>query len=511
VGLLLLASCGGDSGGESAASPGGEPQQGGTLRLLDGTEYPTLDPVKSTSTPTTSPVNILYAVFSALVYTDAPSGEVEMGLAESLESDDGGTTWTLTLREGLEFSDGTPFDAAAVEYNWDRITDPANGSPALTRMDDIASYEVVDPLTLTIVLAAPDNQFPRLVAGPLTHIGSPTAIEAAGEDFGSAPVGAGPFVFAEWVRNDHLTLDRNPSYWDAPRPYVDEVVVRWNPDESGQALRSFQADEADLMFVRSNIQVADEAEEGGASVLRIAAASAYGLFMNQSIDGLGDQRVREAFALALDRDVISQTVYGIDTAPKGLFNEDTDFYDPANDYPAQDLAQAQDLIDDYIDETGQEIDLVYTTSAGYAVQQKLAEVIQQQLQELDGVSVEIVPLETAVIIQENNAGRGELGGLSIQGLWPDPALYDQFHTEGVQNNIAYSSDVLDEALDRAHSEASTDDQVAAYQEAAAAILDDMAYVPLRASVYGLVHHPNVQGVQGFSDSGLQVDQVWLSD
>lgn len=514
VGVLFIASCG---GGGSTSTAGGTvpsdatPTQGGTLRLLEGTEYPSLDPVRSMASASTSPLNALYAIFSALVYSEAPSGEVQMGLAESLTTPDAGRTWVLKLRDGLQFSDGEPLDAAAVKFNWDRIKDPANRSPSLSRMEAFESYDVIDPTTLEIVLTTPDSQFPRSVAGPFAHIGSPAAIVAAGEDFGAKPVGAGPFTVQEWARNDHLTLVRNGGYWDTPRPYVDEVVFRWNQDESGQALRSFKANEADLMFVRSDIQVAASAEKSGANVLRIPGAAGSGLLMNQSIPALGDQRVREAFALTIDRDELATVVYGKESGPNGLFAEESIFHDPANDYPAPDLDKAQQLIDAYIAESGEEINLVYTTSAGYATQQKLGQVMQQQLQQLKGVKIEIVPVETAVLIQQNRDGLTQMGTLAIQGVWPDPALYDQFHSDGLQNTPSYSNPVVDAAFLEAHTVASVDEQADAYKRVAREILADAAYVPLNASVYGLVSQPNVQGVAGFGDSGLQIDKVWLNN
>ena len=80
--------------------------------------------------------------------------------------------------------------------------------------------------TLKVVLKQQNNQWPRIISRTLNSIGSPTAISAKGNNFGSSPVGAGPFVFSEWVRDDHITVNRNPAYWDAPRPYVDQIIIR---------------------------------------------------------------------------------------------------------------------------------------------------------------------------------------------------------------------------------------------------------------------------------------------
>jgi peptide/nickel transport system substrate-binding protein len=376
-------------------------------------------------------------------------------------------------------------------------------------MSKIQSYNAVDPLTLSITLASPDSQFPRSMVGAFTYIGSPTAIQSSGAGFASNPIGAGPFTLKEWVRNDHTTLVKNPNYWDAPRPYIDQLIIKGVIDEQGQRLNTFQAGQADAMAVRSDIRVANTAKAAGANVLFLPQVVGSGLMMNEKHPGLNDKSVRTAFALALDRPALAQTVYGVD-APEGLFPKTSPFYDAAADYPKHDLAKAQSLIDAYVARTGSDIKLSFTVIANSPINLNYAQVIQAQLQQLKHVNVTIKPLDTATVVKENASGQTQLGLLAVNGPWPDSSLYDQFYSRGLQNNVAYNSPTTDAAFAAAHASSSVAAQTEAYKKVAQSMLDDMAFIATKHSVYAIVSHPNVANVKAFSDGGFQSDQVWLT-
>ena len=105
---------------------------------------------------------------------------------------------------------------------------------------------VIDPLTLRMTLSVPNGQFPRILGSTLAWVGSPTAIQKQGAaDFAVHPVGAGPFLLKEYVRGDHTTLVRNPNYWGAPLPYLDQVNIRIIPDDS-QRLNSLYTGEIQM-------------------------------------------------------------------------------------------------------------------------------------------------------------------------------------------------------------------------------------------------------------------------
>jgi peptide/nickel transport system substrate-binding protein len=152
--------------------------------LLDPSSR-TLDP--ATIDPNGPPAAVGGPLYGQLVVTDPGSGRVVPRMAESLSTDDG-LVWTLVLREGLRFTDGTPYDAAAVKFGWSRYSDPgvaseAGGAAAAT----IAEMTEVDARTLRIRLVEPNRQFDRLVVTTsLNHIGSPSALQRGPEAFAQA-------------------------------------------------------------------------------------------------------------------------------------------------------------------------------------------------------------------------------------------------------------------------------------------------------------------------------------
>ena len=170
---LVGAACGSSAtsapAASSAAAPAAStgslsastPPSGGSMSWRLGADVTTWDPCQLASTTPGTQVDPLAAVYGLLVYTDV-HGVVQPGMAQSLTTTDG-MTWTLKLRPGVKFTDGAPYDAAAVKYNWDRIANPANACQSQKWVSTFTTT-VVDPQTLSIKLASVDNNFALKVA-----------------------------------------------------------------------------------------------------------------------------------------------------------------------------------------------------------------------------------------------------------------------------------------------------------------------------------------------------------
>src|SRR5262245_11043976 len=233
---LTMAGCG---GGSDASGSGGD--AGGELTFLNFSETPTLDPALGRNSSGGGQIQLV-PIYDMLAEVDA-DGEITPRLAESVETDDA-LHWTITLRDGLKFSDGTPLDADAVIAQWKRLADPATASPSASEAATMKSYEAVDGRTIEVTLVERNSQWARYLMRGLGMIPSPTALAKEGENFASAPVGAGPFKVEDFVRDDHLTLVRNPNYWDAPRPYLDKVTFRpiLNPQQRADTFNGGEGD-----------------------------------------------------------------------------------------------------------------------------------------------------------------------------------------------------------------------------------------------------------------------------
>ncbi|MBN8902309.1 MAG: ABC transporter substrate-binding protein, partial [Rhodospirillales bacterium] len=229
-----------------------------------------------------------------------------------------GSQWTdpqtllIKLRPNVTFQDGTPVDAAAVVYTLQRHL-TASGSFRRSEIGAMDHAEVVDPLTVRVVMKQPFSPFVAVLTDRAGMMVSPKAAEAAGKEFGLHPVCAGPFKFVDRVAQDHITLERFPGYWDASRIHYDRVTYRVIPDSSIR-LANLQAGSLDLAEVAPLDAAA--VEKNRALQLVSVPSLGYGALTINTGDApaantpLGrDPRVRQAFSLALDRGALSQVVF----------------------------------------------------------------------------------------------------------------------------------------------------------------------------------------------------------
>src|SRR6266850_6727272 len=180
-------------------------------------EPPGLDPGQALGLHT---LRVTAEIFETLVATPDDSTEVVPGLAESWATSPDGLTWTFKLRRGVRFHDGTPLDAAAVKFTFDRVIDPSHPHAKSGKWSFVAGYlssvksvDALDPLTVRLNLKYPTASLLALLALPNCAIVSPTAFSKAPDDFNQQPVGSGRYRFESWDRGSRLVLRRHDDYW----------------------------------------------------------------------------------------------------------------------------------------------------------------------------------------------------------------------------------------------------------------------------------------------------------
>lgn len=203
-----VAASSGGSGTRSLDRRQDAPRSGGSLQIGLQSEPDSLDPHV---TPYAVSHNVMMNVFDTLVWQDPVDGSFKPGLATSWEASLDGLSYRFNLRLGVTFHDGTPCDATAVKFTFDRIVDPATKSGyAASLLGPYAGSEVVDQSTLQVHFTEPYAPLLDSLSQAFLGIVSPAAIAQLGNDaFGQQPVGTGPFVFKEWTSDDHITLVRN--------------------------------------------------------------------------------------------------------------------------------------------------------------------------------------------------------------------------------------------------------------------------------------------------------------
>lgn len=502
---LALTACGGD--GDTPGTSGdeeGEPQSGGTVTYAINVEVQSLD-----SAICGNSLDRCAPIYGTLLRYNLESEEFEGYMAESFDSEDG-QNWTLKLREGVTFSDGTPFDAEAVAFNWARIADPATLAPGLRVVDDL-TWEVVDETTLEVTSAEKNYQLPWALVLDIGMIASPTAIEEAGADFGSEPVGAGPFVLDNWVRNSEQQMSRNDSYWEEGLPYLDNYVIKViGPDD--QRLNALRTGEIDIDWSLLTKDAAT-AESEGFTVNRIPLIGGTGLQFNLNDPVAGDEDLRAALLHAFDSEQINNAVYGGDPPVDAFLFADSPYRDDElGIFPELDLEAAQESFDAYLEKTGKSSETVtFSAYAGIPALEQVATIIQAQMEQIDGLTFELNLVDGVTLTTDTRAGNFQLAMGSTLSPHMDK-LYEVFHTDGALNVMGYSNPTVDEALDTSRATDDPDEITAAYQVLNSELSKD---APLRNWRYQFGHLYSTDEVHGLqlmgtnAGVGSYMQGVWI--
>jgi peptide/nickel transport system substrate-binding protein len=502
----LVAGCGAPAATGSAAAPTGEPQPGGTATVIMANEPPNLDPaVMTNSWPTHAGQG--NALYGELLTNDPATGEIRPGMAESVSTTDG-TNWTLELRPGLRFSDGTAVDAEAVKFNWDRMKDRRIAAASnATAAGRVVSSTAVDPTTLQFSLVAPSRHFGQdIVTSAMTFIASPTALRAGPEAFTANPVGAGPFVLESWVRQDRMILRKNPTYFDAPRPYLDSLVIRVDTDQA-RRLTALQSGEVDMVIGTSD-EHTKRAEQMDLVVTHQPLSGATAIIFNTAKAPFDDVRARQAMVLAVDREAINQAAYaGAATVPTTLMSEASPFYAPDVAFASPERERAQRLFDELAAE-GKPVDV--TLSATVAAEgSKTVQAVQAQLLTFQNVRAEVETLDLAAWYAKLAAGDFTASIYGFPMVDPEPFLSRFFTTGSGSSYTKLSDPELDAALAAG---ANSDDPAARkdlYRKAQERLVEDVPFIAYARPSVAMISAKNVGGIAFYGQGAPKFDGVWL--
>ncbi len=280
-----------------------------TLVVGQIAEPKSLDPQTVTAT---NDFRILVNIFDGLVRFKRGTLEVEPALATDWTVSDDQLTYTFDLREGVTFHDGTPFDAEAVKFTFDRMLDPDHPQhgtgpfPLAFFFSMVEAVETPDPMTVTFQLKEPFAPFLSNLAYPTGLIVSPSAVAESGQGFGRAPVGTGAFRFAEWTPDEAVTLARNPDYWDGA-PSMETVVFRPIPDAAARASDMLSGG-IDIMAEVPPASLAAFRDNPNFIVHEETGPHLWFLILNTREGPFSDKRVRQAVNYAIDKESLIEDV-----------------------------------------------------------------------------------------------------------------------------------------------------------------------------------------------------------
>ncbi len=514
---LLLSAC-------APAAPqtqaGGETTTETTAAADSGTTCDTVTVAYKLEPTTLDPAQIVHRastisminVFETLIDLDA-SGEILPGLAESWEAAPDGTEVTFHLHEGIQFHDGTPFNAEAVKFTFDRIMDPeTKAQTAQALIGPFESAEVIDEYTVKLNFSEPYAPIWHNLSNNALAIVSPTAVAAYGPDFAQNPVGTGPFKFQEWVKGDHITLVANENYVNTDpdaehqgAPYIQTFIQRTVPEE-GTRLAALQAGEVDYIFDVPVLDVLDLREDPSVSLSeRVFAGAPTMLLVNRQLSPTDDLAVAKAIQYAVDKDVVNRiATAGVSEVAWGPLKPVNWGYNPAVETMyTYDPEQARTLLDEagWIDSDGdgfREKDGVTAQLAVLTfsdpVRISFLEAIQGMLREV-GIDMTIEAMSLAASEDLARQGENSLTFMDWTGTDPD-ILRVHYHSDNIGGwNMGYfDNPEVDSLLDEARTTLDPAVRLPLYEQAQELIMEEAATLTLFNAVQVSALNPELEGI-----------------
>jgi peptide/nickel transport system substrate-binding protein len=537
TGALALGAAGlaaGSSGGPawaatrtSGSRPGfgsGSPRRGGSATVgiiadIDGF-YP---PANHWDTNGFLYANTIYDPLMAV----AADGTVQPYLAQSMTPNATYTEWTMTLRPGIVFSDGSALTSAVVKANYDALDASLLTGQALKGVTGLATP---DDLTVVYSFSAPRPRFPASLTTQIGYVVGQAMIDQASSGNGApTPVGTGPFVYSSWVPNSQFVATRNPHYWRKGYPYLDQITYKPIPDDTQRAA-TLQSGGVDLIITtdpqsfkqftgNSQYQVVD-------SLTKVIGEPTVAFIMlNTAVAPTNDLRVRQALAKALDVSQVLKIFGGGYTKPiNGLFLPGSEYYANTG-YPTYNLNDAKALVKQYKAQHGTP-KLQLTTVPDPRLEQVVA--VIQQMWNQAGFDISIGTTEQATLITDFIEGKYQ-AATSYQFGAVDPDInYVWFSTTTVAPpgsialNFARNSDPQIEAALQAGRVSTTQAaRVAAYRKLNRRLAADLPYLWLEQYPFAAIGAERIQnfagltlpnGAKGYGfDEGIMFPtQIWLN-
>lgn len=529
VALLALSACGSDSTGGSGS---GEPQRGGTLTVAQA-DYPEegMNPhVRGCCTE----VQVLRNVYDTLVAIDYDES-IHPWLAEKWERSEDGRVYTFTLRKGVKFSDGEPFNAAAVKANFDKITGDKEYAPSVAKstFQTLKSTEVVDEYTVRTVLSEPTANWLNTLASLQGAQISPKSLEnpdvAAG---GVGIAGTGPFILTEVVEGSELRFKRNEDYnWPSALAshegpaYLDELVVKVVPEPNVRA-GLLTSGEVDAIAQVAPADIASfDGVDGFQFEWKPSNVSPWSLYFNVTGDNTKDVRVRRALREAVDLDPIIDTVLqGSSERAWSIVGPQSPFYDAKyeNAYGGN-IDEANKLLDE-AGWTGRDSEGYRTNAAGQRLVVRLIatepkpplstvlEAYQAELRTNAGVEVDLQFRDegTVDVVRETNTYEAfprAVGGVDIGVV-----LEKIYETGGAINGPKLEDPQVDGWLADGRSALDDESRKAAYDKVAQyALVDQVTTLPLYTERYNAAATSRVHGIERWLDPPRGMVNFWAYD
>jgi len=499
-----------------------KPKRGGSLVMGIDTEEGGFDP----TTARWDEGGYLYGrtIFDPLAIVNA-AGKVEPYLAQSITPNADYTAWTITLRPGIEFHDGTPLDANALQLNLTKQQASPLVGPAFAAQ--IEGSAITGPMAVTITMKSPWVPFPYYLAqGQTGYIAAPSMLNNSNGT--THPVGTGPFVFKEWVPNSHFTATANPHYWRPGLPYLDEITFKpiIQPTSRTDALETGTVDimhtnsPSAILTFRGNKKYSYVDNSGPI----IGQPTINCLMLNTSKPPFNNRNLRLAMAKASNSKQYAKVIdLGVNAPINGLFLPSSQYYSKTS-YPSYDPAGAKKLVKQVAQQTGKPVAFTLNATQDAEVE-RAAEYVKQQYGNV-GISVTINVLAQSALINDSLSGNYEATTWRQFGAVDPDLNYVWWSTTtvtpGLALNMARNADPqLQAALVQGRAASSQQARTSAYQMVNQRLSVDLPYIYSDRNTWAVVANPKVQNYNNpktpsgqkalaFDEGVLWPTQIWIN-
>jgi peptide/nickel transport system substrate-binding protein len=453
---------------------------------------------------------IVFASFCDKLFDIDEKLNIVPQLALSYETSADGREMTIKLRPGVKFHNGEPLDAEAAKFSLERhLTLPTSfRKPELAALDHI---DVVDPLTIKLVLKTPYSPLIAQLTDRAGMMISPKAVKEEGEKFGLHPVCAGPYKFVERVQQDRIVFEKFADYWNKDNVFIDRVVFLPIVDATVR-LANLKSGGLDLIERVLATDIKDVRADPKLVLSTIPELGYLGLTINIGNDKKKgalsqSEKVRQALDLSIDRDALNQVVFnGEFTIGNQWVSPEHPYYQKSSPIRNRDIAKAKALLKESGVAVPVSIDYMVPKGAEY---EAVAQVVQSMAAEA-GFDLKIRVIEFATSFKQAQAGEFQVFQINWSGrIDPDGNSYVFLHTKAPQNDGGYSNPEADKAFEEARLISDPVQRKAIYEGLTKTVLNDEPIIYLYHRKILMAHTTKLQGYRPMPDGLVRVTGLKL--
>ncbi|NDJ58346.1 glutathione ABC transporter substrate-binding protein GsiB [Enterobacteriaceae bacterium 4M9] len=477
-----------------------------------GSNFTTLDPYDANDTLSQA---VAKSFYQGLFGLDKDM-KLQNVLAEGYSVSEDGKVYTVKLRQGVKFQDGSDFNAEAVKANLDRASNPDSHLKRYNLYKNIASTQVIDPQTVKITLKAPFSAFINILAHPATAMISPAALKKYGKDIGFHPVGTGPYQFETWNQTDFVKVAKFPGYWQKGLPKLDTITWRPVVDNNTRAAM-LQTGEANFAFPVPFEQAAKLEKDPKLALVATPSIMQRYISMNVTQKPFDNPKVREAINYAINRQALVKVAFsGYATPATGVVPPAIEYAQTYQPWPYS-PAKAKALLK----EAGYPDGFTTTlwSSHNHSTARKVLQFTQQQLAQV-GIKVQVTAMDAGQRAaqvegkdQKQSGVRMFYTGWSASTGEADWALSPLFASQNwpptLFNTAFYSNPQVDNDLSAALLTADKAQKTKLYKDAQDIIWKESPWVPLVVEKLVSAHSKNLTGFYVMPDTGFSFDDADL--